>query len=347
MDLPKASPLRRDFGEIIKASEQAASLVRQLLAFSRRQVLRPVLTDLNNQVRELTTMLGRILGEDVELVTKLKPAVPKVLVDTAQLAQVVMNLAVNARDAMPRGGRLTIRTDVRHLDAPVGPSPDAVPAGTYAVLEVRDEGTGMSPEVVEHIFEPFFTTKGAGVGTGLGLATVYGIVRQSGGDIVVDSTVDEGTAFTILLPEGSESERVSAAPASLRPEPGSQERILLVEDERSVRKLARRILETRGYEVVEASSPEAAVKLAQGSDRPFHLVLTDVVMPGMTGFDLASQLRDHQGDLPVLYMTGYSYDELSTRGLPAIDVNLVDKPFTADALLRAVRKTLQGNPAEG
>jgi PAS domain S-box-containing protein len=321
------------------AAERGARLTRQLLAFSRRQVLQPRVIDLNAVVRSLEPMLARLIGEDVQLVTVLADGLGRVRADEGQVEQVLMNLAVNARDAMPRGGRLTIETG--NLDPADGGSPlhlDA-PPGARVTITVSDTGHGMDAATLGHIFEPFFTTKPAGEGTGLGLATVYGIVQQSGGHIDVESEPSKGTTFRISLP------RIEGAvqPPSPRRETaavGGHETILLVEDDSALRAVMQAILESAGYRVHPASRSEEAQAIDAMQAGAIDLLLSDVVMPGRSGPELAAELLARRPRLRILYTSGYTYDAVARHGVQEPDVRLLQKPFSASALLRAVRATL-------
>ncbi|MBA3555867.1 MAG: response regulator [Gemmatimonadales bacterium] len=338
-DLGPIDPRREDLEEIRKASERAAALTRQILAFSHRQVSEPEPVDLNLLIEDLERMIPRLIGEDVAVVTALDPGLGVVNADPRQLEQVIMNLVVNARDAMPEGGRLTIETANEAVaeDDPRA-SPD-LPPGPYIVLTVGDTGTGIDPEIQANIFDPFFTTKEPGRGTGLGLSTVYGIVKQIGGHIEVDSELGRGADFRIYLPElpGARVER-AARPAAL-PAPRGSETILLVEDEESVRVFANKALEKQGYTVLEARhGRDALMRLAEHAG-PVHLVITDMVMPEMSGGELARRLAGERPEVPVLFMSGYSDGEIAHRGLGATSAYL-QKPFTSDVLARKVREVL-------
>ncbi len=339
-DLGPIDPRREDLEEIRKASERAAGLTRQILAFSRRHVGEPEPVDLNRIVDHIQRMLPRLIGDDIAFVTVLDPGLAAVRADPRQLEQVVMNLAVNARDAMPEGGRLTVETADEHVaeDDPRA-SPD-LPPGNYVLLTVRDTGTGIPPEIQDKIFDPFFTTTEPGRGTGLGLATVYGIVKQLGGHIELDSEPELGTTFRIFLPalEGVQVDR-TAFPAPVLA-PTGWETILLVEDEESVRAFANKALERQGYTVLAARhGRDALARLAEHAG-PVHLVITDLVMPEMSGSELARQLSGDRPGVPVLYMSGYSDSEIGQRGLPANSAYL-QKPFTSDVLARKVREVLE------
>jgi PAS domain S-box-containing protein len=330
-----------ELDEIRTAAERAASLTRQLLAFSRQQVLERKVLDVNHLVAGTEKMLHRLIGEDVALVTAFSPALHRVYADAGQLEQVIMNLAVNARDAMPRGGKLTIETANVDLDDTYARRHTTVRPGSYAMIAVSDTGAGMSDETLAHMFEPFFTTKERGKGTGLGLATVYGIVKQSGGSVWVYSEVGKGTTFKIYLPvveEGVAVEPTPAEPVSL----AGSETVLLVEDEKSVRALSRSILERYGYTVLEAGSGKEGLEVARQFPLPIHLVLTDVVMPEMGGTDLASQLETLRPGVRVLYMSGYTDDAIFRHGLLTKGRSFLQKPFTPEALARKVREALRG-----
>jgi PAS domain S-box-containing protein len=335
--LGRDNAVSHDIDLILKTANRAASLTRQLLAFSRKQVLSMQVLDLNAVVTNLQKMLRPLIGEDIELVTSLDPALGRVKADPGQIEQVVVNLAVNARDAMPRAGRITIETanaDATDPALPVGAGP-----GPWVRLTMSDTGDGMDAETMSHIFEPFFTTKGVEKGTGLGLSTVYGIVKQSGGEVVVESQVGQGARFRVYLPRVDETmEPVDrpAAPASR----GGKETILLVEDEPDVRVLTRELLESEGYTVLEASSAGEALRMAAAHTARIHLVLTDVVMPQMDGRQLVERLRTMRSEIASLYMSGYTEDAVLRYGVMSAQTAFLGKPFTADALTRKVRAVL-------
>jgi PAS domain S-box-containing protein len=333
---------RREVREIRKAALQAASLTRQLLAYSRRQVMRPKILDLNDIVAEMNKMLRRLIGEDVELRIVLGEGLGSVLADPGQIEQVIMNLAVNARDAMPKGGRLTIETKNAALDDEFVREHIGACAGPHVMLAVGDTGLGMDESTLSRIFEPFFTTKEQGKGTGMGLATVYGIVRQSGGTIWVDSVVGRGTTFTVYLPraEGA-AETIARMPAQNRL-PTGEETILLVEDEEIVRSLVRRTLEAMGYSVLEASGGKQAQSLSTRHKGPIHLMLTDVVMPKVGGRALAEQLAPLRPDMKVLYMSGYTANAIVHHGVLDERIPFIQKPFTPEALACKIREVLDG-----
>jgi PAS domain S-box-containing protein len=334
---------RRRVDQVLKAAERAGGLTRQLLAFSRKQVLQPRVLDLNTVVRETEKMLGRLISENVQLVTSLSGTLGKVKADPGQIEQILMNLAVNARDAMPAGGRLTIETVDTQLDSAYAGSYAGVESGPYVMLAVSDTGHGMTPEVQARIFEPFFTTKPAGEGTGLGLPTVHGIVKQSGGHIFVYSEPGRGTAFKIYLPRLSgaaeEAADTAAADAEL---PGGSETVLLVEDEASLRSIVRECLEAGGYSVLEARHAGDALDMVDGRQLPVDLLITDVIMPGLSGRELAQRLVSSRPEMKVLYMSGYTDDAVVRHGVLGLEMPFLQKPFTGGALVRKVRQTLDG-----
>ncbi|HET8712061.1 MAG TPA: PAS domain S-box protein [Gemmatimonadales bacterium] len=338
-DLPPGDSKRGDVEEIRKASERAASLTRQLLAYSRRQMLQPEVLDLNGVVSEMDRMLRRLIGEHITLITVLAPELGRVRADPNQIEQVLVNLVVNARDAMPDGGKLTIETSNIDLDEAFAREHLGSKAGPHALLAVTDTGTGMDANVRAHLFEPFFTTKEVGKGTGLGLATVYGIVKQSDGYISVYSEPGHGSSFKIYLP------RLSAAPAtpavSAKPGVGrGTETILVVEDEPAVLSLSQRALEAQGYVVLAASDATTALRLVERHGGTIHLLLTDVVMPGMSGRDLADQLASRRPGIRVLYMSGYPGDAIVQHGELPSGSAFLQKPFSPDGLARKVRDLL-------
>jgi len=333
-------PLRRNLLEIRKAGDRAASLTHQLLAFSRKQVLLPEILDLNTVVSGLDGMLRRLIGEDIDLVTILHPGLGKVRADPGQMEQVIVNLAVNARDAMPLGGKLTIEAQNIILDDSFVHEHVGAQPGPYVILSVRDTGAGMDRETREHIFEPFFTTKGPGKGTGLGLATVYGIVKQSGGYIAVSSEPGRGTSFEVYLPRVPAGDEASLrSPQDLRVKHGS-ETVLLVEDEDTVRGLARTILEDCGYRVLVATRGAEALRIAESHLGPIHLMLTDVVMPGMSGSELAERLCPSYPGMRLLYMSGYTDEAILPHGVLEPGGAFLQKPFTPEALAGKVREVL-------
>ena len=326
--------------EIKKAGERAASLTRQLLAFGRRQVLAPQVLDLNAVVTNVDKMLRRLIGENIELTTVLAPELGRVKADPGQIEQVILNLAVNARDAMPQGGQLTLETANVELNEGDTRTRVSVLPGRYVMLAVSDSGMGMDAETQAHIFEPFFTTKEEGKGTGLGLATVYGIVKQSGGHIGLYSEPNHGTTFKIYLPRLEEAAQPVEAISPGAPLAGGSETILLVEDEEGVRDLARRILELKGYKVITASNPTEAAQVCERYEGPIHLLLTDVVMPTMSGPQLAEHVAFLRPGLKVLYISGYTDNAIVPHGILEEGVQFLQKPFTRDSLTRKVREVL-------
>ncbi len=324
--------------QVKKAGDRAAVLTRQLLAFSRRQVLTPRVLHLNSIVTDMESMLRRLIGEDIELVTRLDPALRPVKADHGQIEQILMNLAVNARDAMPRGGRLTITT-ANYQVASAADRADLAP-GHYAVVSVRDTGCGIDAETRKHLFEPFFTTKGVGKGTGLGLAMVHGIVQQSGGAIDVESEPDTGTAFHIYLPESQDEAATAPGPAAAARAPARPETVLVVEDEPQVRTLLRALLEQDGYTVLEASHGGEAVRMCEQYPRAIHLLITDVIMPELSGRELARQVALLRPETRVLYISGYTGSILVRQELVNADAVCLEKPFAPETLARKVREVL-------
>ncbi len=338
-DLPAGDAKRGDVEEIRKASERAASLTRQLLAYSRRQMLQPVVLDLNVVVAEMDKMLRRLIGEHIALATVLAPDLGRVRADPNQIEQVIVNLAVNARDAMTEGGKLTIETANIDLDEPFAQTHLGSLPGPYAMLAVTDSGTGMDGTVRAHLFEPFFTTKEVGKGTGLGLATVYGIVKQSDGYISVYSEPGHGSSFKIYLPRIT----APAGPAGAAQKTGAErgtETVLVVEDEPAVLTLSRRALEAHGYVVLAASDAAAAMRIVERHGGTIHLLVTDVVMPGLSGRELADRLTSRRPGIRVLYMSGYPGDAVVQHGALPLGSAFLQKPFSADGLARKVRDVL-------
>ena len=343
--LAPGSALRADLDEIGRAGQRGADLTRQLLAFSRQQVLRPRVLDLNGVLGDMDKMLRRLIGADIELRTVLTPALWSVNVDPGQIDQIVMNLAVNARDAMPTGGQLTLETANVVLDERYASEHLGTKSGEHVLLAVSDTGTGMDAATQARIFEPFFTTKGAGKGTGLGLSTVFGIVQQSGGSIWVYSEPGRGTTFKLYFPRAVEALHATAAPTPQTAAVGGPETILLVDDDDQIRRLVQEILERKGYRVLAAPSPAEALGASEVHGGPIHLLLTDVVMPGMSGRDLAERLAPSRPAMKILYMSGYTGGVAVQRGMLADDDLMLQKPFTPDVLLRAIREAL--GPAQG
>jgi PAS domain S-box-containing protein len=333
--------LRSDLQHIGDASERASTLVRQLLAFSRKQVLKPRVLDLNSIVLNLDKLLRRLLAEVIDMKTIVGKDVGAVKADPGQIEQVIMNLVVNARDAMPDGGRLRIETSNVELDESYAQDHATVRPGRYVMLAVTDTGIGMSTDTVAHIFEPFYTTKGSGSGTGLGLSTVYGIVKQSGGYIWVYSEPGKGTTFKVYLPRVDDRVEVSSTMATPALDArNGNETILLVEDEPAVRELTHMVLSGRGYSVLEALNPEDAERLADSYGSEIHLLLTDVVMPGISGRDLARKLTARRPNLRVLYMSGYTFNVIAEDGTLEEGLSFLQKPFTPQILTQKVRETL-------
>ena len=339
-DLPREDPVRNNLEEVKKAGDRAASLTRQLLAFSRKQVLQPEILNLDSVVTEMEKMLRRVIGENIDLRAVLEPKLGSVKADPGQIEQIVLNLVVNARDSMPSGGKVTIETDNVYLDEEYANNHVGVRPGQYVMLAVSDTGTGIDEETQARIFEPFFTTKELGKGTGLGLSTIYGIVKQSGGNIWVYSEVGRGTTFKVYLPrideEAQQYRRTSATGEVLR----GTETVLLVEDEEMVRKLANQILATHGYQVLQAANGGAAVLTCERHLGPIHLLLTDVIMPEMSGPDLAEQLHRQRSGMRVLFMSGYTDDAIVHHGVLEEGANFIQKPFGPDALATKVRNVL-------
>ncbi len=344
--LPAGDALRERIEPIRQAGEQAARLTQQLLAFSRRQVLEPQVLNLNEIVAGTQEMLRRLLGADIELVAMLDPALGAIMADPGQMNQVLMNLLINARDAMPGGGKIVVETANVDLDEAYAARHPEVNPGPYVMLAVSDTGTGIEPGTLEHIFEPFFTTKPRGKGTGLGLATVYGIVRQSGGWIWVYSEPGLGTTFKIYLA------RTGVAPRAVPEEraPGfarGTETVLVVEDNDKVRDLGASVLRDAGYQTLMAASGQDALRYFEDGGVPIHLLFTDVIMPGMNGRDLAGRVAGLSPSTRVLYTSGYTADVIVHRGVLDEGVDYLRKPFTPSRLLAKVREILDRPPASG
>ncbi len=341
-DLLPDSPMRRDLEEVHRAGMRAAELTRQLLAFSNQQVIQPRVVDLNQVVAGMEHMVRRLLGADIEVTVLRAPDLGRVRIDPGQVEQIVMNLVVNARDAMPRGGKLTLQTNNVHLDAQYAADHHGVVPGLYAMLAVTDTGHGMDRETQARIFEPFFTTKERGKGTGLGLSTLFGIVKQNGGHVWVYSEVDRGTTFRVYLPRTDEVERtVSAQPPPLGGV-GGVETILLVEDDEQVRAAARSTLRRLGYTVLEAAGAGDALLLSEQYSARIHLLLVDLVLPRMAGPDLARRLVATRPGMKVLFMSGYTSEAATQHGLLDSAFMFLQKPITPDSLSRATRQALGG-----
>jgi two-component system cell cycle sensor histidine kinase/response regulator CckA len=340
-DLALDDRRRADIAEIEKAGRSAAKLTRQLLAFSRKEIIEPTLLDLNAIIADVRPMLGRLIREDVKVLLGLRPGLAVIKADRGQVVQVLLNLAVNAQDAMLNGGTLTIETANVELDEQYGSAHLGVRPGSYVSLTVSDTGTGMTPEVQARLFEPFFTTKEVGTGTGLGLATVHGIVARSGGSVSVYSEVDRGTSFKVYFPQVDVSHVVGDAPPPAVRAPTGTETILVVEDADGLRELAKRLLERQGYTVLVAANADDALKLFE-QNASIDVLLTDVVMPGASGPELALQLVNRRPTLKVVYMSGYTEDAIVQHGVLKPGISFLHKPFTSDALGRKIRGVLDG-----
>ena len=338
--IPTGDPLQPMLDQVQSAGKRAAALTRQLLAFSRKQILAPVTLDLDRLVTGLREMLGRLIGEDITLSTTLRPGLWPITADPGQIEQVIMNLAVNARDAMPTGGMLTIETDNVHLDGSYAETHIEPLTGPFVMVAVTDTGHGMDEPTRARIFEPFFTTKELGKGTGLGLATVYGIVKQSGGSIAVYSEPGRGTTFKIFLPADRTAASAQHTPQPILATASGEETILLVEDDKMVRYLVRTLLEGRGYTVLEAPDGDDALSASAQCQGPIHLMLTDVVMPKMGGRELAERMKVLRPAMKVLFMSGYTDDAVFRHGLLTAEVEFLPKPFTLASLTSKVREVL-------
>jgi two-component system cell cycle sensor histidine kinase/response regulator CckA len=340
--LADGDPLRRNAEQIQTASQRATSLTRQLLAFSRKQMLAPKVLSVQSVVAEMEKILRRLIGEDIQLETSSAPDLGLIKADRSQIEQVILNLAVNARDAMPEGGRLTIETANVELDKAAAHPPAVLSPGKYVMLAVTDNGCGMDAETQAHIFEPFFTTKEKGKGTGLGLATVYGIVKQSGGYVWVYSESGRGTSFKVYLPRIEDEQAVRGRDGSkdVKSLPRGSETVLLVEDEKGVRELAREYLELVGYTVIEAEDGHTALELAAMHVGPIQLLMTDVVMPGISGRELAGRVKAIRPDIKILFMSGYTDQAVVHHGILDTDAALLQKPFTMAALAAKLREIL-------
>ena len=339
-ELKPSDPLRSYAEEIKIAGERAASLTKQLLAFSRKQIIQPRVLDLNKSIRESGRILRRLIGEDIVLMTNLDPLLGQMIADPEQLHQVMMNLVINARDAMPGGGTINISTvNIELKDDDSSIHSDATP-GCYIMVTVRDGGSGMDEQIRQHIFEPFFTTKEVGRGTGLGLATVYGIVRQSGGWIEVSSQVGVGTAFKIYFPRIAACLVEEQSEPSRNDAPYGDETILVVEDDPAVRHFTNTTLKGYGYQVLEAAGGEEALEIAKKYSDHIHLLLTDVVLPGLNGVEVSERLKAIRPQVKVLFVSGYMADVIARRGVLNPGQSLLRKPFTADGLASKIREVL-------
>ncbi|MEX2178981.1 MAG: PAS domain S-box protein [Gemmatimonadaceae bacterium] len=341
LDVPAGSPAIDSIDEIRSASRRARELTQQLLAFSRKQVLQPRVLDMTAVVRDAEQILRRLIGEDIAMTVALDPETGHVRADPGQLGQVLVNLCVNARDAMPQGGQIGIQSSNRDVDAVEAEAHPGLRPGRYVVLQVRDTGLGMDEETRKRVFEPFFTTKPAGSGTGLGLSTAYGIVKQSGGYIAVESAEGRGAVFSVYLPRVFESaDPVPSTSQLVKPGSANGRTILLVEDEAAVREAARRMLRKHGFTVIEAKNGQDALALWEGHADEVDVVLTDVVMPTMGGAQLARTLRERRPDLRVVFMSGYTQGTLELSSMDAAATRFLPKPFTADQLVGALRELL-------
>ncbi len=338
----RRDPRREEVEEILKAGERATSLTRQLLAFGRRQVLQPQVLDLNSLVSNMDKMLRRLIGEDIQLVTVLDPELWSVKVDPGMVEQAVMNLAVNSRDAMPNGGKLTIETANIIHDEEYASRHVSMKPGYYVMVAVSDNGCGMDKETQSHLFEPFFTTKEKGKGSGLGLSTVYGIIKQSGGNIWTYSEPGQGTTFKIYLPRVEKTARVYKPKAKPSMVPGGTETILLVEDEEAVRTMVSKVLKNKGYTVLEAAHSKEAFEICEQNEGPIHLMVTDVILPQMSGRELAERLAPLLPEMKVLYMSGYPDNTIVQHGVLESGTAFLQKPFTLNALELKVREVLDG-----
>jgi two-component system, cell cycle sensor histidine kinase and response regulator CckA len=339
-DLPEDHPSQQDALEIRRSADRAAALTRQLLAFSRRQELQSRVLNINDVIEDMRTLLRRVISEDIELQINLQPDIWMVRADPGQLEQVLMNLVVNARDAMPRGGAITIRTINTELDESYTEKKLDVAAGPYVQLTVSDTGVGMDRETQAHVFEPFFTTKPPGKGTGLGLATVYGIVKQSGGHVWVYSEPNQGTTFKIYLPRTAGPGELLHRTPKLRDLARPGETVLVVEDEGAVRQLAKRVLEQRGYHVLEAATGADAERIASDRMGPIHLLLSDVIVTDSNGRKIADQILASRPDMKVVFMSGYTDEDVRQHGVLDSNSPFLEKPFTPDLLARKVREAL-------
>jgi signal transduction histidine kinase len=340
LELDEGTELKNNIDEAIKAADKAAGLTRQLLAFSRRQVMEMKVLDLNDLLNNVNKMITRILGEDIEVQIHLSPDLGRVKLDQGQMEQVILNLAVNAKDAMPDGGKFIVKTYNAELDEDYARCHPSVKPGLYVMLSVTDTGIGMTPEVRNRIFEPFFTTKEKGKGTGLGLSTVYGIVKQSGGNIWVYSELGKGTTFKIYLPRVDEPLEVWTQNGENAEVPRGRETILIVEDEKTVREVAIRILKKQGYRVLDGSDGDEALRFIEEFKEKIDLILIDVVLPKMIGPRWIEKFNRIRHDFKVVYMSGYTDDAIAHHGILDKGMNYIEKPFTLSSLAQKVRGVL-------
>ncbi len=337
---PEEDPRHADIKEIIYAGDRASALTKQLLAFGRKQMLRPVVFDLNECITDFAKIIGRTVNEDVDVAMHLTPDPNPVRADRTQIEQVILNLAINASDAMPKGGRLTISTFNETLAAPREVGKYEIPTGEYVVFSLSDTGTGMDEHTVEHIFEPFFTTKEMGKGTGLGLATVYGIIKQSGGYVVVNSEKGRGSIFSVYMPKVAPAKPEDAVPAgNVEVRPGT-ETVLLVEDEKPLREIMTRVLQSHGYTVLAAKDGAEALQLCQRNEKRFKLMISDVMIPGVKGIDLANKVKEMNPGISIIFISGYAGDVIGDHGILESDINFMPKPFDPDKLLVKARELL-------
>ncbi len=342
--LPKNHEVQENLAGILEASERAAELTRQLLAFARRQLIEPKVLSIDQRVRAAEKMLSRLLREDIQLGTELSVNDWRVLIDPGQLDQVIVNFVVNARDAMPQGGPLTIRTSQVSLERGKASALFAIPAGDYVLLEITDRGTGMDLETRRRVFEPFFTTKGEAKGTGLGLATCYGIVLQARGAIFFETELGQGTAFQVYLPRELAAEATSAVGGQTTPRPGRGQRVLVVEDEAKVRVVTVRVLTQAGFSVLEAGSVAQAVEVARSAPGQIDLLVTDLVLPDGSGADVSARVAELRADIRVLYVSGYTDDAALRRGISESEIEFLGKPFTPARLIARVTEVLARPP---
>ena len=338
--LRASDPVRRRVEQICEAGRRAVSLTRQLLAFSRQQVLSSVLLDLNKVIQHANDMIGPLIGDDIQVVLRLDPALGRVRADAVQIEQILLNLAVNSRDAMPQGGGLTIETSNFEIDETFAQRHLGTKQGHCVLLAVTDTGSGMDQRTLNRVFEPFFTTKEADRGTGLGLATVYGIVKQDGGYITVTSEPGKGTTFEIYFPRVDETVEPLAERDRLSPAAQGSETVLIVEDTASLREVTREFLESVGFQVLEAGGGDEALKVADRYDGPICLLITDVVMPRMNGHTLAQRLKSTRPEMKVLYVSGYADKEIFRYGMRPSQANFLHKPYTQDALTSKLREVI-------
>ncbi len=342
-EMDQTNPVYKDLNEIQKSGQRSAELIRQLLGFARKQTISPIILDINKTIAGMLSMMRKIIGEDIELIWKPSPEVWPIKIDPVQIDQIIANLCINSRDALSKGGKIIIKTDTAILDEAYCAVNRGFKTGQYTLLSVTDNGYGMDEKNLEHIFEPFFTTKESGRGTGLGLATVYGIVKQNNGFIKVRSKENEGTSFEIFFPKINEkivSGRNKSSGVAMK----GEETILVVEDEDSILSFLKSLLKRLGYKVFTARTPKEAIKIYKEQSALIHLVLSDVVMPEMTGKELLLELKKIQPDLQVLFMSGYSFNVITHQEVLDEDVNFLQKPFSNKILAKKIREILDNQP---